>query len=208
MEARVQDSDTIGRVVVALFRDRSAAEGAIRDLKAAGFTNEQIGVATQDQIGSPSEKAVGTTGDEQVADGATAGVLTGGIVGGLVGLISSLLVPGVGPLVVGGVLASFLTGMGIGAAGGGLIGALVGMGVPESDAQYFNAGLREGRTLLTVSGITGAAEALAILEHHEADLGPPRDTAFVERDQAGSTERRIGAAEGYTGPERRRLAQV
>ena len=192
---------TPGVIVVALFEERSEAEDAIRDLKNAGFTNEQIGVATQGRIEAgeaPSEgSAVG------LAEGAAAGALTGGVIGGLVGLVSSLLIPGVGPLVVGGILASALMGMGVGAATGGLIGALVGMGVPEEDAKYFDSGLREGRTLVTVSNTDEASEALGILERHGADLGPSKSAASKRSDQYTGQERRSRLDAAYAGPERR-----
>jgi protein-L-isoaspartate O-methyltransferase len=39
----------VGRTVVGIFRNRPAAEDAIRDLKDAGYTSDQIAVATNDQ---------------------------------------------------------------------------------------------------------------------------------------------------------------
>jgi hypothetical protein len=138
-----------------------------------------------------------------LAEGAAAGALTGGVIGGLVGLVSSLLIPGLGPLVVGGVLASTLMGMGVGAATGGLVGALVGMGVPEEDAKYFDAGLRDGRTLLTVSGRDRAPQAVAILEGHGADLGPSKSRASKSSDRYEGQERRSRFDTAYVGPERR-----
>jgi hypothetical protein len=204
-------AETIGRTVVALFDERSEAEGAIRDLKNAGFTNEQIGVATQEGVGAGDDRSGSEAEDEAtivedangLAEGATAGALTGGVIGGLLGLISSLLIPGIGPLVVGGVLASTLMGMGVGAATGGLIGALVGMGVPEEEARYFDTGLREGRTLVTVSDTSGAPEALAILERHGADLGPSRPRGLTRPSAYSGQERRFGSDATYMGPERR-----
>jgi hypothetical protein len=172
-----------GRTVVGLFPQRSVAEAAIRDLKDAGFSDDRIGVALQDPAEQRDllESSGGTA-----AEGAAAGALSGGLVGGLIGLLGSLLIPGVGPIVVGGVLASTLAGAGIGAATGGIIGALVGMGVPEADAQHFDAGLRSGRTLVAVSAGNRTDEALAILDRHGMDFGPsgrarytPRETAAV-----------------------------
>ena len=205
---------TPGVIVVALFEERSEAEDAIRDLKNAGFTNEQIGVATQGRIEAGEAPSEGSAADDEagriveetasgLAEGAAAGALTGGVIGGLVGLVSSLLIPGVGPLVVGGILASALMGMGVGAATGGLIGALVGMGVTEEDAKYFDSGLREGRTLVTVSNTDGASEALGILERHGADLGPSKSRASKRSDQYGGQERRSRLDAAYAGPERR-----
>jgi hypothetical protein len=118
------------------------------------------------------------------------GALTGGVIGSLVGLLGSLLVPGIGPILVGGVLAS-LAGAGLGATTGGILGALKSAGVPEHDAAHFDAGLRSGGTLVTVSARDRTPEALAILQAYEADLGP----------SAGERRRRDN--ESYTGPERR-----
>jgi hypothetical protein len=160
---------TTGRTVVGVFRSRGAAEGAIRELKGAGFGTEQIGVAMQDE-GEQRDLLESTGG--QTAEGAATGAVSGGLVGGLIGLIGSLLLPGLGPVVVGGVLASTVAGAGIGAATGGLIGALIGMGVPEADARHFDQGLRAGGTLVTVDAGMRTVEALDILEHHGMDLGP------------------------------------
>jgi uncharacterized membrane protein len=199
--------------VVGLFRDRSKAEEAIRDLKQAGFTNEQIGVATRDRLERQEERAGAVKPEEDrakvvedtaegMAEGAAVGALTGGVVGGLVGLIGSLLVPGLGPVVVGGVLASTLMGMGIGAATGGLIGALVGMGVPEEEAKYFDAAFREGGTLVTVNAGDATPQAVAILQLHGADLGPSRREERDRLRYAGQ-ERRQRQDVSYSGPERR-----
>jgi hypothetical protein len=212
-------AETIGRIVVALFEQRAEAEDAIRDLKNAGFSNEQIGAATQDTIAAGtgrrqlgSHEASTAEGDPEkvvdetptgLAEGTAAGALTGGVIGGLVGLISSLLIPGVGPLILGGVLASTLLGMGVGAAAGGFIGALVGMGVPEEDARYFDAGLRQGRTLVTVSNTDNTAEALTILERHGGDLGPSRSRTSKRSESYQGEERRSRADTAYSGPERR-----
>jgi len=167
------------QTIVGLFSERRHAEQAIRDLKAAGFTEEQIGVAMQNR--EEQQNLMEDTGS-QAAEGAAKGAVSGGIVGGLIGLLGSLLIPGVGPIVVGGVLASALTGAGIGAATGGLIGALMGLGIPEEDAQHFDRGLRSGGTLITVNAGARAQEAIAILRSHEADLGPSGITRYGEVD--------------------------
>ena len=174
---------THGRTVVGLFHDRGDAEEAIRDLKSAGFTEQQIGVAMQD--GSAQQDLIEQTGST-AAEGAAKGAVSGGVVGGLIGLLGSLLIPGVGPIVVGGVLASTLTGAGIGAATGGIIGALVGIGVPEADAHHFDEGLRSGGILVTVDAAERVGEALAILERHDVDLGPSNAAHFRGEALAGT----------------------
>lgn len=184
------------QTIVGLFSERRHAEQAIRDLKAAGFTEEQIGVAMQNR--EDQQSLMEDTGS-QAAEGAAKGAVSGGIVGGLIGLLGSLLIPGVGPIVVGGVLASALTGAGIGAATGGLIGALMGLGVPEEDAQHFDRGLRSGGILVTVNaGAARAQEAIAILRSHEADLGPSGIARYGEVDTGAATvgSREVGDVAG------------
>ena len=153
-----EETLTTGRTVVGIFRQRSQAEAAIAELEQAGFSRDQIGVAVYDEEGT-------------IVPGATVGALAGGVVGSLVGLLGSFLVPGAGPILVGGFLAS-LVGAGIGATAGGIIGALQGIGVTEQDAHHFDAGLRAGGTLVAVSAKNRIADALAVLQRHEADLGP------------------------------------
>ncbi|HET7468293.1 MAG TPA: general stress protein [Gemmatimonadales bacterium] len=176
--------DTTGRTVVGLFARRRDADAAIRDLNAAGFTDDQVGVALQnreeqgDLLEPPRAKE---------AEAAAAGAVSGGLVGGLIGLLGSLLVPGVGPVLVGGVLASMLTGAGIGAATGGIIGALMGLGVPEADAHHFDQGLRLGSTLVTVDAGPRTAEALMILDRHGMDFGPSGTERFAAFDRAAGT---------------------
>jgi uncharacterized protein (TIGR02271 family) len=174
----------ITQTVVGLFNERRHAEEAIRDLKAAGFTEQQIGVAMQNR--EEQQSLIEDTGS-QAAEGAAKGAVSGGIVGGLIGLLGSLLIPGVGPIVVGGVLASALTGAGIGAATGGLIGALMGLGVPEEDAQHFDRGIRAGGILVTVNAGARSQEAISILRSHEADLGPSGISRYGEFAGAATT---------------------
>lgn len=199
--SRERDKEITGRTVVGVFPGRAAAEGAIRELKAAGFSDEQIGVAMQDE-NEQRELLEGSGG--QAAEGAATGAVSGGVVGGLIGLLGSLLVPGLGPIVVGGVLASTLAGAGIGAATGGLIGALVGLGVPEEDARHFDLGLRAGGTLVTVDAGDRTVEALDILEHHGMDLGPSGRGRFEATPGSyQGRERRLEFDPAYPGPERR-----
>lgn len=196
------EQETTGRTVVGIFPGRPDAEAAIRELKAAGFTDQQIGVATQDGLGGDAPARAAAP-----AEGAATGALSGGVVGGLIGLLGSILVPGLGPIVVGGVLASTLAGLGIGAATGGLIGALMGLGIPEADARHFETGLRAGGTLVTVSAGPRTAVALGILRRHGMDFGPSgaRSGLLAETTYAGP-ERRLEPAGGYAGPERRMAA--
>jgi len=192
MPAYDSTGTTTGRTIVGLFPDRADAEAAIQDLKDAGFTNEQIGVAMRD---AGEQQTLAADTGANAATGAATGAVSGGLVGGLLGLLGSLLIPGVGPVLAGGVLGSTLAGAGIGAATGGLVGALIGLGVPEADARHFDQGFREGGTLVTVDAGARTPEAVAIMARHEVDLGPS--------GPARAGDRRVKLDPAYTGPERR-----
>ena len=207
--------ETTGRTVVGLFRDRRRVEAVIQDLEAAGFSRDRVGLAMQsgveqgDLLEDPGDAA---------AEGVAKGAVSGGLVGGVLGLLGSLVIPGIGPIVAGGLLASTLAGAGIGAAAGGVLGALIALGVPAEDASHFDTGLRAGGVLLTVDAGARTPEALAILGRHEVDLGPSGarrydDLASPTRDHSTPAasppvaytgeERRLLADPAYAGPERR-----
>jgi hypothetical protein len=187
-----------GRTVVGLFRHRSDAEQAISDLKDAGFTREQIGIAIKDR--DEQRDLADSTDTSPAGRGAAAGAVSGGLVGGVIGLLGSLLIPGLGPIVVGGVLESVLVGAGAGAATGGIIGALVGLGVSEEDARHFDTGFRGGGTLVTVDAGPRVDEAERILAKSNGDLGP---SWAARSGSAAVPERRRYQDPQYAGPERR-----
>jgi hypothetical protein len=171
-----------GRTTVAAsFDDRADAERAVNALKAAGFSGDQIGVALRDRTAQGElMEDTGTKAATGAATGALGGGLLGGLVGWLVG-IGALAIPGIGPVVAGGALATAfglaggtaVAGAGIGAVAGGLVGALVGMGIPEEEARYFEDRFRAGGTLVTVNAGAGrAAEAVDLLRDNGGDIGP------------------------------------
>jgi uncharacterized protein (TIGR02271 family) len=171
MSKRDKETTTGQGTVVGLFHNQADAERAIDRLKQAGFSENQIGVALKDR-GKQQELIEGT--GTQAAEGAATGAIGGGVLGGVIGLLAgvgALAIPGVGPIIAGGTLASTLAGAGIGAAAGGLLGALVGMGVPEEDAEHFDRGFRAGGTLVTVDAKNRAEDARACLYESGADLG-------------------------------------
>ena len=170
--------------VAAAFQDRLDAERAINALKDAGFAPDRIGVALRDRDAEGAlVEETGVSGSN-VAGGATAGAVGGGLLGGLMGWlvgIGALAIPGIGPVIAGGALATAfgiaggtaVAGAGIGAATGGVLGALVGLGIPEEEARHFETGFRSGQTLVTVeAGTDRATEAADILRAYGGDIGP------------------------------------
>lgn len=201
-----------GETVVALFDDQAAAERGIQSLTAAGFRDQQIGVAMRDK--AQQQQLTEGTGT-QAAEGAAAGALGGGALGGIVGLLAgvgALVIPGIGPIIAGGALASTLAGAGIGAAAGGLLGALAGMGVPDEDARHFERGFQQGGVLVTVEAGGDSVRARQALMASGADLGQTSHTsgdALVREAGDGGEEswrgheRRYNDGASYHGPERR-----
>lgn len=227
---------TTSRVVVAMLAGRDEAERAVRALHDAGFARDSIGVAMRDR--SAEGEVIQETGS-RAAEGAAVGAMSGGVLGGLVGLlvgVGALAIPGIGPVIAGGVLASALgvaggsaaAGAGIGAATGGVFGSLVGLGVPDDDARHFERRFHDGGVLVTVDAGDQAAAAVAVLNAHGADLagaagaspaasaapradytattGAITGSAFDTVTLAGAAEPTLGEPATWAGVERRQSA--
>jgi len=148
----------MAKTVVGLFDNSSDARAALQELRDAGFSGDDISMVANNSRGDYGDVATARDGTKSEAEegagfGATGGAVLGGLGGLLVGL-GALAIPGIGPVVAAGTLATTLgttaLGAGIGAAAGGLTGALVGAGIPEEDANIYAEGVRRGDTLITV----------------------------------------------------------
>ena len=142
------DRTTTRTHYVGVFDDRNDADLAAQDLREKGFKDDQIGYAWRDEEGKTHTE--GNKAGKMAASGAGTGV----VLGGLIGAGAALLIPGIGPVVSGGLLATALaggaTGAVTGAVAGGISGALLGLGIPEDEAKYYDQQVRDGRTLMTV----------------------------------------------------------
>jgi hypothetical protein len=143
---------------VGVFPHHRDAEAAIRELRDAGFDMNRISLVGKD-TGSASSMAGNLTDRTKTDEGAKAGATTGGVLGGLGGLLvglGALALPGIGPVIAGGALATALAttaaGGAIGAAAGGLTGALVGLGIPDDRARVYNDRVNRGDYLVMVDG--------------------------------------------------------
>jgi uncharacterized membrane protein len=184
------------RTVVGVFDSPNRAEMALNELKDQGFAPDQISVVARDARDARdlTERADIDAGAAGAGTGAVLGGITGGVVGWLVG-IGALAIPGIGPVVAAGVLATTLGGAAVGAAAGGLIGALVDLGVPEEEAGAYEESVRQGGILLTVQANSDdeARLARATFDHHggsavrayglaDDTVIPPRPDTTTERD--------------------------
>lgn len=133
------------RTVSALFSNTLQAKLAVTALVAYGIRTEEISIIANRSDGEWVESATGVAAGTGALVGGTAGLLTG---------LGLLAIPGLGPIVAAGWLASTLTGAVSGAAIGGITGdvyrSLLEAGVSEMEANIYSAGLELGGTFLAV----------------------------------------------------------
>ena len=151
-------ADHPDRAYAGVYTDPEAANALIERLHREGYTSERIGVLSRDRWDDPP-----SDGTASIGAGAATGAVAGGVLGGVAGLLVGaglLAIPGVGPVLAGGYLASALgvgagtavLGAGVGAATGGLLGTLVGLGFTDEEAAYLDRELRQGRKIVIIRG--------------------------------------------------------
>lgn len=141
----------MARTLVGVFHTRDDATKVVEALKVMGYQPEDISVIVKDRSEIRSiEKAAGTKVNEGLATGAVTGGMLGGLTGLLVG-IGALTIPGIGPIVAAGPIATTLGGAALGASALGLMGALIGMGIPEHEARDYERHVKNGDILVLVN---------------------------------------------------------
>jgi hypothetical protein len=170
------------RTITAFFDDYDDAVEAVSRLRQAGITDADISLV------SGSEKhrsATRSNADDDTASDAGKGAAIGGAIGGGAGLLAGLgmlAIPGLGPIVAAGWLASTLAGLAAGAATGGLVGGLVDAGVPEDHAHAYAEGIRRGGTMASARVEDPLAQrALDILDN-EGTVNMEQRTAQWRND--------------------------
>lgn len=166
------------QVVVALFEDRRFAEQAVRDLQREGFERDRISVLLRhDEADVSAEEMVEL--DREANEEGT-GIAVGSTVGGLAGLLGGLAmfsIPGIGPLLGIGVLATTIGGAALGAAAGERFAADHDWTLPEENAERYRAAVEAGGVVLavdtrTAEEVTRARQALAEHGAEEVEVRP------------------------------------
>jgi hypothetical protein len=139
-----------------LYDNYSDAERAVTRLESAGVPHSDISIVANNSdnwYGSQRGKVDrDRDGVDDRAEGAGAGAGIGAGIGGAAGLLAGLgllAIPGLGPVVAAGWLASTAVGAAAGAATGGIVGALTQAGVSREDASRYAEGVRRGGTLVS-----------------------------------------------------------
>src|SRR5262247_2006160 len=140
----------MAQAVFCLAQTEAQAIAIVNQLKAAGFSPNDISVLFPDKTGT---KDFAHEHHTKAPEGAAAGAGTGGILGGALGWlvgIGALAIPGLGPFIAAGPIMAALSGAAAGAALGGITGALIGMGIPEYEAKQYEGKLKKGNILISV----------------------------------------------------------
>jgi len=152
---------------VAIFSDHTGAEHAVKELQKAGFDIKKLSLVGKDYHSDEHVVGYYNTGDRMRYWG-TLGAFWGGLWGLLFGS-ALLFVPGIGPIVVGGPIVSWIIGALQGAAvvgGISAIGAaLYSIGIPKDSVLKYETSLKANKFLLVVHGTADEVErASSILQ--------------------------------------------
>ena len=151
--------------LIGVFDDRDQAERAADELRESGFANDQIGLVLRGHDAVEGGMITDAQGTKD-AKGAVQGAATGAVIGAGLGALVTLLIPGVGPVLAAGVLATSLGYGAAGAAVGGIFGAMKGLGISEEEAQRYETQFNAGKAIVAVKAGGRIADAAAIFRRH------------------------------------------
>lgn len=147
------------RTITRLYDNRTDALEAAHELERMGISTSDVSIIASNKDSWYDGKAGhdrDADGRDDRVEGMSKGAATGGVLGAGAGLLAGLgmlAIPGIGPVVAAGWIATTLTGAAAGAVAGGAVGGLVAAltdaGVPEEEAHVYSEGVRRGGTLLT-----------------------------------------------------------
>jgi hypothetical protein len=198
----------MSQVVSAIFDRYTDAADAVALLEADGISHERVSLMAGNADGLHDHRVAATLDPKTGEQGAALGGVVGAGTGLLAGL-GILTVPGLGPVVAAGwlasALASTLAGGMTGGAIGGILGLLADHGVSQQDAQRYSEEIRRGGVLVSVrvetnqerdlaEGLIHKARGVAVdSEHpntrHEADGAEIDPRAYSDNEQAAERSR-------------------
>ena len=165
------------RTLTKVYESHDAARRVVNELEKAGFPSSSISLLANKSV---SDQYADVEDASEAGTGAGVGAAVGGAAGLLTGL-GLLAIPGLGPVVAAGWLASTALGAVAGGVTGGLVGALIDADVPEDHAHVYSEAVRRGGTLLSVRvEDNDVAMARAILDRHTSIDPVRRGTEYRE----------------------------
>jgi uncharacterized membrane protein len=136
------------KTVTGIFPTMLEAHNVMRELEGIGVPEDALSIVAgneSDRHKEYLEKA--QKASESTAAAAASGASFGGGMG-IVATLVALSIPGVGPFIAAGAMATVLAGLGIGAVGGGLISAFHHMGISHEEAPLYEEAVRRGSIML------------------------------------------------------------
>lgn len=141
--------------VTAIFDSQREAEQAIEALRRIEVPDAHLSVVTRrlDDVEVEHKHQHGDSAPTRVAKGMVAGAGVGALFG-----LAALAIPGIGPFITAGALASTLGATGGAAAAGAIVGgtsgaigaALVRAGYTHDEAEYYGSAVERGGILVAV----------------------------------------------------------
>ena len=145
----VKESSAVG-----VFNSHSDAESAVKELQNAGYDMKKLSVVGKNYHSEENVVGYYNTGDRMATWGKF-GLFWGWLWGLLFGS-AFFLIPGIGPVMVGGPLASWIVGaLELSVVTGGLTalgGALASIGIPKDSVIRYETALKADKFVLIVHG--------------------------------------------------------
>jgi hypothetical protein len=140
------------QTITKVYQNYEDALHAVRELEGIGIPTSDISLLVSKDVIPGYDQ---TQSDEDINNESEAGpgAGMGAVIGGAAGLLTGLgllTIPGLGPVVAAGWLATTALGAVAGGAAGGIIGSLIDAGVPEDHAHVYTEAVRRGGTMVTV----------------------------------------------------------
>ena len=150
----------MSKIITRLFDHFSDAERAVVELERVGVPHGDISLVSHQAAEHNGHLKIREPHDNTAGDAASkvagAGAAVGGVVGAAGGVLAGLgilAIPGLGPVVAAGWLASTalgaMVGGAVGGTAGGIVGALTNAGVSREEADVYAEGVRRGGTLVS-----------------------------------------------------------
>jgi hypothetical protein len=173
------------KTITRLFDDYSDAANAVSELERLGVPHDDLSIMANKRDHGNRDGSTGiddVNDDGDVSRGASTGAVLGGV-GGLLAGLGLLAIPGLGPIVAAGWLASTAVGAGIGAAGGAATGSIVGAlkeaGHTDEEANVYSEGVRRGGTLVSARVDDAlAVEVETVLDRNKSVNVADRGSAY------------------------------
>jgi hypothetical protein len=181
------------KTLTRVYSDYASADATVGQLKAAGLSDSDISILASNADGwhKPGSSDVdpkhdkNRDGSDDRAQGAATGGGLGAVAGGAVGVATGLgllAIPGVGPVVAAGWLATLVAGAVAGGAAGGIVGALVESGTSKENAEIYAEALRRGGAIITAK----------VPNDEESRYAAIMDTAAMDMERRAAGYRESG----------------